>query len=238
MQQAQMAAEEGEELQPHHLPPDVAATVQWTTGPPGDPGLAEDAVEDAFIALGRLMKNAGKGLWRRVSLKDKDKDKDKNKDGGESGGENDDTKGKRKRARKDSHGECRDQDSQVSEKQSTLESDTLSNTYANANLNINTNINTNSPPANEAVPRPRKPLFDLSESLPAQSPQEEGRVWEEEISEDFRKRLSGFIEVPESLEPVESDPKDKQATLDARPSELTVVTSTVEATGGKPRSPR
>ena len=60
MQQAQMAAEEGEELQPHHLPPDVAATVQWTTGPPGDPGLAEDAVEDAFIALGRLMKNAGK----------------------------------------------------------------------------------------------------------------------------------------------------------------------------------
>jgi len=33
-----------------------------------DPGLAEDAVEDAFLALGRMVKGAGKSLWRKVSL--------------------------------------------------------------------------------------------------------------------------------------------------------------------------
>lgn len=34
---------------------------------PPDPGLAEDQVEDAFLALGRMMKGAGKSLWRKVS---------------------------------------------------------------------------------------------------------------------------------------------------------------------------
>lgn len=62
---------------------------------PRDPGLGEDAVEDAFVGLGRMMKGAGKSLWkkmRRASLDDvgskeredegreeRDKDKDKKK---------------------------------------------------------------------------------------------------------------------------------------------------------------
>jgi len=36
-----------------------------------DPGLAEDAVEDAFIALGKMVKGAGKSLWRKMSLTQK-----------------------------------------------------------------------------------------------------------------------------------------------------------------------
>lgn len=219
MQSAALAAEEGEELQPHHLPPDVAATIQWTTGPPGDPGLSDDAVDDAFIALGQLMKRAGKGLWRRVSLKDKDKEKDKNKDGngegGEGEGEGDDAKGKRKKGKKNTQ-EPTDQDTPVSEKLANPESNT-------------------SP--DEVVPRPRRPLLDLTESLPLQSHEEEGRVWEEEISEDFRKRISGMIAISKSTE---SDLKDTQSSLVDKDAELPVVTSTVEATGAqkeKPRSP-
>lgn len=213
MQQTALAAEEGEELQPHHLPPDVAATVQWTTGPPGDPGLAEDAVEDAFLALGRLMKSAGKGLWRRVSLKDKDKDKDKIKDG--EGSEGDDASGKQRGGKKNGP-DCVDQNSQVSEKSYSPGSGTPPN----------------------VVPRSRRPLLDLSESLPVQTLEEEGRVWEEEISENFRKRLSGVITAPEIPE---FDSKTTTDSPDTKVPELAVITSTVEATGsqkGKPRSPR
>ncbi|TCD65929.1 hypothetical protein EIP91_001997 [Steccherinum ochraceum] len=35
---------------------------------PRDPGLAEDAVEDAFIALGKMVKGAGKSLWKKMSV--------------------------------------------------------------------------------------------------------------------------------------------------------------------------
>ncbi|CAL1705776.1 unnamed protein product [Somion occarium] len=232
MQQTALAAEEGEELQPHHLPPDVAATIRWTQGPPGDPGMAEDAVEDAFIALGKMMKSAGKGLWRRVSLKDlKEKDKDKDKegdgesegggeDGSEGGGEGGsqdvrEEKGRRKKDKKKTQ-ECTDQNPE--------ELKTSSNAQGVRKIKHA-----------KSYPRRRRSTFDLAIPPPVRRSssmeEEEGRVWEEEVSEEFRKRLSGIVEP--------KPPKD--ASSEVQSTVISVRTGTVEALAsakGKPRSPR
>ncbi|THH28211.1 hypothetical protein EUX98_g5983 [Antrodiella citrinella] len=52
--------------------PNMATPGGWSSSYsdqlPKDPGLAEDAVEDAFLALGRAFKGAGRTLWRKMSV--------------------------------------------------------------------------------------------------------------------------------------------------------------------------
>jgi len=48
--------------------PNMATPGGWTHQLPKDPGLAEDAVEDAFLALGKIFKGAGRSLWRKMSV--------------------------------------------------------------------------------------------------------------------------------------------------------------------------
>ncbi|KAI0071855.1 hypothetical protein K474DRAFT_489665 [Panus rudis PR-1116 ss-1] len=72
--QAPMTAEEFEDEYGYSPPLGYDPQI-WNDERLRDPGLAEEAVDDAIAAFGRMMKDAGKTLWRKVSMK-KLKEKD------------------------------------------------------------------------------------------------------------------------------------------------------------------
>ncbi|KAL4248863.1 hypothetical protein ABKN59_003970 [Abortiporus biennis] len=143
-----------------------------TTYVPQDPGLAEDAVEDAFIALGKFVKDASKSLWRKVSHKDK---KEKGKSGEGDHSEKDGTPTLVKKA------------SSLNEKPKGILKESRSPDENGVAVSRDSGSRSDSGGESEKGKEVRARIKSIEGPTIHHPEEEEGGVWEEEISEDLKR---------------------------------------------------
>lgn len=200
-----------------------------------DPGLGDDAVEEAFIALGRLVKDAGKTLWRKMSHKEIRRKASRE---GENGLSEVDSQVEKK----DKKGTSRNATSSLTSAATSTPAETKPvpsrpvgilkrDTSLDDAENVTTVRLTVQEPRHcfedEKVTEIRGVERNKEERLEA----EKGGVWEEEVGENFRRRLSG---VP-SRDEVSYQPPELPKSEVVQTTVISVCTSTVEALGNGSR---
>ena len=233
-----------------------------------DPGLGDDAVEEAFIALARMVKGAGKTLWRKVSHREirrnapHEGENELGENGlGEKGEDEQDSnpgekKGKKSKSR---HGSTTTKQAKVS---SSATSAAVASTPAETQPPVpplpvgilkRDNNDSENLTVRLTIKEPRQHLYGHDEMDTEMGgieqgvdggrlggeEEEKGGVWEEEVGENLRRRLSGVPTRDEiSYQPPELPKADVVQT-----TVISVCTSTVEPGGNgsrksKPKGPK